>query len=437
MEKIDHLLHAKWIITCEENNRVLENHALAIKDKKIVAILPSQEATQKYQADKEEHYSSHAVLPGFINSHTHLAMNLFRGLADDLELMDWLNNHIWPAEGQWVSQELVYDGSLLAMAEMIRGGTICFNDMYFFLDATAQAADLAGMRAHIGMTVIGVPTAWAKTTDEYFAKAIDFYQRYKQNERIIPTLAPHSTYTVSIEQLERVKKLADEYHLKTNIHLQEAPSEIEQSMAQFGKRPLQRLHEIGMVTPDLIAIHMTQINNADLEILQQTKPNIVHCPESNMKLVSGSCPVEQLSQLGINVALGTDGAASNNDLDMFGEMRTAAFLGKVTANDPKAIPAVKALKMATLHGARALGIDHLTGSLEIGKAADCIAVDMNHIETQPIYHPVSQIVYTTPRNQVTDVWVNGKQLLKNRKLMTIDEKELLEKAQVWRKKIKN
>lgn len=437
MEKIDHLLHAKWIITCEENNRVLENHALAIKDKKIVAILPSQEATQKYQADKEEHYSSHAVLPGFINSHTHLAMNLFRGLADDLELMDWLNNHIWPAEGQWVSQELVYDGSLLAMAEMIRGGTICFNDMYFFLDATAQAADLAGMRAHIGMTVIGVPTAWAKTTDEYFAKAIDFYQRYKQNDRITPTLAPHSTYTVSIEQLERVKKLADEYHLKTNIHLQEAPSEIEQSMAQYGKRPLQRLHEIGMVTPDLIAIHMTQINEADLEILQQTKPNIVHCPESNMKLVSGSCPVEQLSQLGINVALGTDGAASNNDLDMFGEMRTAAFLGKVTANDPKAIPAVKALKMATLHGARALGIDHLTGSLEVGKAADCIAVDMNHIETQPIYHPVSQIVYTTPRNQVTDVWVNGKQLLKNRKLMTIDEKELLEKAQVWRKKIKN
>jgi len=437
MEKINHLIHANWIITCEENNRVLENHALAIKDKKIVSILPSQVAAQTYQADREEHYSSHAVLPGFINSHTHLAMNLFRGLADDLELMDWLNNYIWPAEGQWVSHELVYDGSLLAMAEMIRGGTICFNDMYFFMDATAQAAEFAGMRAHIGMTIIGVPTAWAKTPDEYFAKAINFYQRYKQNDKIIPTLAPHSTYTVSLEQLERVKKLADDYHLKTNIHLQEAPSEIEQSMAQFGKRPLQRLHEIGMVTPDLIAIHMTQINDADLEILQQTKPNIVHCPESNMKLVSGSCPVDQLSKLGINVALGTDGAASNNDLDMFGEMRTAAFLGKVTANDPKALSAVNALKMATLNGAKALGIDHLTGSLEAGKAADFIAVDMNHIETQPIYHPVSQIVYTTPRNQVTDVWVNGKQLLKNRQLMTIDEKELLEKAQVWRNKIKS
>lgn len=437
MEKIDHLIHAKWIITCEENNRVLENHALALKDRKIVSILPSHEAQQQYQVDREEHYTSHAVMPGLINSHTHLAMNMFRGLADDLELMDWLNNHIWPAEGKWVSQEFVYDGSLLAMAEMIRCGTTCFNDMYFFLDATAQAADLAGMRAHIGMTIIDVPTSWAKTTDEYFTKAIEFYQRYKQNDRIIPTLAPHSTYTVSIENLEKVKKLADEYHLKTNIHLQEAPSEIEQAMAKYGKRPLQRLHEIGMVSPDLIAIHMTQINEADLEILQKTKPNIVHCPESNMKLVSGSCPVEQLTQLGINVALGTDGAASNNDLDMFGEMRSAAFLGKVTANDPKAIPAVAALKMATINGAKALGINHLTGSLEPGKAADFIAVDMNHIETQPVYHPVSQIVYATPRSQVTDVWVNGKQLLKNRKLMTLDEKELIEKAQVWRKKIKN
>jgi 5-methylthioadenosine/S-adenosylhomocysteine deaminase len=437
MENIDHLIHAKWIITCEDDNQILEDHALAIKDKKILAILPSKDAKQKYAADREENYATHVVTPGFINSHTHLAMNLFRGLADDLELMDWLNNHIWPAEGKWVSDEMVYDGSLLAMAEMIRAGTTCFNDMYFFLDATARAAELAGMRAHIGMTIIDVPTAWAKTTDEYFTKAIEFYQRYKNNDRIIPTLAPHSTYTVSLESLERVKQLADDYHLKINIHLQEAPSEIAQSMATYKKRPLKRLHEIGMVSPDLIAIHMTQINDEDLAILEQTKPNIVHCPESNMKLVSGSCPVETLTQIGINVALGTDGAASNNDLDMIGEMRTAAFLGKITANDPKAMPALKALKMATLHGAKALGIEQKTGSLTPGKAADFIAIDMNHIETQPIYHPVSQIVYATPRSQVTDVWVNGQQLLKNRELTTLNVKELLEKAQVWRNKIKN
>lgn len=437
MEKIDQLIHAKWIITCEDRNQILENHSLAIKDGKIQAILPTAKAKEKYQAANEETYAAHAVLPGFINSHTHSAMNIFRGLADDLELMDWLNNHIWPAEGQWVSQELVYDGSLLAIAEMLRCGTTCFNDMYFFLGATAEAAELAGIRAHIGMTVIDVPTAWAKTTDEYFKKALEFYQQYKNHERITATLAPHSTYTVSIENLIKVKDIADEYKLKTNIHLQEAPSEVEQSLQNHGKRPLQRLHEIGMLSPNLIAIHMTQLNDADFDILQETKPNIVHCPESNMKLVSGFCPVEKLTKLGINVALGTDGAASNNDLDMLGEMRSAAFLGKVTANDPKAVSAEAALKMATLNGAKALGIDHLTGSLTPGKAADFIAIDLGQIETQPLYHPISQIVYSTPRNQVTDVWVAGKQLLKNRQLLTLDEKELLNKAQVWRKKIKN
>ncbi len=272
METIDHLIHAKWIITCEEKNRVLENHALAIKDGKILAILPSKEANQTYSAQHESHYSSHAVIPGFINCHTHIAMNLFRGLADDLELMDWLNNYIWPAEGKWVSHELVYDGSLLAMAEMIRGGTTCFNDMYFFLGATADAANLSGMRAHIGMTVIDVPTAWAKTTDEYFAKALEFYQQYKNHDRITPTLAPHSTYTVSLENLTKAKDIADKYKLKINIHLQEAPSEITQSMAQYNQRPLQRLNEIGMVTPNLIAIHMTQINDNDVEILKKTQP---------------------------------------------------------------------------------------------------------------------------------------------------------------------
>jgi 5-methylthioadenosine/S-adenosylhomocysteine deaminase len=437
MQTVDQLIHAKWIITCEENNRLLDHHALVIKDGKILAILPSKEAKEKYHATSEQHYTSHAVMPGFINSHTHLAMNIFRGLADDLELMDWLNNHIWPAEGKWVSHDLVYDASLLAMGEMIRSGTTCFNDMYFFLGATAEAANQAGIRAHIGMTVIGVPTAWAKTTDEYFSKAIEFYHQYKDNKLITPTLAPHSTYTVPLEDLIRVNELAQEYRLKINIHLQEAPSEIQQSMATYGKRPLQRLHEIGMLSPNLIAIHMTQLNDDDFAILKQTRPHIVHCPESNMKLVSGACPIERLKHEGINVALGTDGAASNNDLDMLGEMRTAAFLGKVTANDPKAASAETVLKMATLHGAKALGIDHLTGSLEAGKAADFIAIDLDCIETQPVYHPISQIVYSTPRSQITDVWVAGKQLLKNRELLTLDEKELLNKAQVWRKKIGN
>lgn len=434
-EKTDYIVHAKWIITCEDQNKIFENHALLIKNGNIAALLPSQEARITYTTLPHYDYQTHALLPGFINSHTHLAMNLFRGLADDLELMDWLNNHIWPAEGKWVSDEMVYNGTQLAIAEMIRGGTIAFNDMYFFPSDAARAAKEAGIRAHIGMTIISVPTAWAKTTDEYFAKAIEFYHEYANDPLVTPTLAPHSTYSVLIEDLMKVKELAEQYHLKINIHLQEAPSEINESMRKYNKRPLARLDEIGMVNSNLIAIHMTQINEADLDILIAKHPHIVHCPESNMKLASGASPVERLSKSGINIALGTDGAASNNDLDMIGEMRSAAFLGKMIANDPKALAALDVLKMATLNGAKALGIDHLTGSLTVGKSADFIAIDLDQIETQPLYHPISQIVYASSRHQITDVWVRGKQLLKNRQLVTMDEKALLHKAKAWQQKI--
>lgn len=432
MQPITQLIHAKWLITCEDNNRVLENHALAINDGKIVDILPSHKATTQYKAQSEQHFKTHAITPGFINAHTHLAMNVFRGLADDLALMDWLQHHIWPAEGKWVSSDMVYDASLIAMAEMIRCGTTCFNDMYFYPEATAKAAEIAGMRAHIGMTIIGVPTPWAKDAKECFAKSHEFYKQYENHPFITPTFAPHSTYTVSIEDLAKVNALAEDYNLKINIHLQESAHEVAQSIEQFGKRPLQRLHDIGMVSPRLIAIHMTDLNNDDFAILEKTRPNIVHCPESNMKLASGMAPVQHLLNLPINVALGTDGAASNNDLDMISEMRSAAFLGKLATLDPKAVSAETSLKMATIHGAKALGIDHLTGSLTVGKAADFIAIDLETIETEPLYHPVSQIVYAASRNQVTDVFVAGKQLLKNRVLLTLDEKDLLKKAKYWR-----
>ena len=435
MEKIDQLVHAKWIITCEDNNQILEDHAIAVKDGKIHSIIPGHDAEKKFDCASTTTLSSHAIIPGLINTHTHLAMNVFRGLADDLELMDWLNNYIWPAEGKWVSKEMVYDSSLLAMAEMIRCGTICFNDMYFFMPQTAEAALEAGVRAYIGMTVIDVPTAWAKTPDEYFAKAIDFYQQYKNNPRVTPTMAPHSTYAVSIEHLARANEIANEYDLRINLHLQEAPSEITRSMQLYNKRPLQRLHEIGMVTPRLIAIHMTQINDEDMKLLEVTRPQIVHCPESNMKLNSGNCPVQKFLDKGLNVSLATDGAASNNDLDMVTETRTAALLGKMIADDPRAVNAETALKMATLYGARTLGIEKRTGSITPGKDADFIAIHMDEIETQPLYHPVSQIVYAATRHQVTDVWAAGKRLLKNRELQTLDERELLDKAKAWRKKI--
>jgi 5-methylthioadenosine/S-adenosylhomocysteine deaminase len=435
MESVNTIVHAKWLITCEPNQKTLEDHALIIKDGIIKDILPSKQAAEKYNSSDTQQFSTHVVMPGFVNSHTHIPMNLFRGLADDLALMDWLNHHIWPAEKTWVGKEFVYDASMLAIAEMIRGGTTCFNDMYFFLQETAEVAILAGVRAHIGITVIGFPTAWAKTSDEYIAKGLEFYSQYKNHERITATFAPHAIYTETEDNLIKIRDLAEAHNLKINMHIQESADEINQSIAQTQLRPLRRLQNINMISPRLIAVHMVQINDEDLEILAAGKPNIVHCPESNMKLASGICPVQKFKDIGLNVALGTDGAASNNDLDMIGEMHSATMLAKVANHDPLALPAQEVLTMATLNGAKALGIDHLTGSLKIGKAADFIAINLDEIETQPIYHPES-FIYSASRNQVTDVWVAGRQLMKNRQLLTLDEKAIKAKAKLWREKIK-
>lgn len=436
MEPVDQIINAKWIITGEDNNQTLEDHALIIHNGLIKDILPSQSAIERYSSQTVQHFSSHAILPGFINSHTHLAMNYFRGLADDLPLMDWLNHHIWPAERKWVSEEFVHDASLFAMAEMIRGGTTCFNDMYFFLPAVAEAADLAGVRGCIGITVIDFPTAWAKDPNEYISKGLEFLQAYKNHPRIVPTLAPHAPYTVADDTLLKIKDLATQYHLKINMHVHETADEVNQSLEKTQMRPLKRLQKLGLISPQFIAIHMTQINDEDLAILEAERPQIVHCPESNMKLASGVCPVEKFKTLQLNVALGTDGAASNNDLNMMGEMRSAAFLAKLSTRDSTSLSAEETITMATLHGAKALGIDHITGSIKTGKSADFIAINLDEIETLPLYHPTSQIVYAASRQQVTDVWVAGKQLMKNRELTTLDEKELIAKAKIWQKKIR-
>ncbi len=436
MEYIDQFIHAKWILTSGEQNQSLEQHTLVIHNGLIKDILPHAEAKMRYSAKSTEHYDHHAVIPGLINAHTHIAMNYFRGLADDLALMNWLNNYIWPAEKKWVSHEFVRDASLFAMAEMIRSGTTCFNDMYFFLQATAQAAEISGMRANIGMTVIEFPTNWAASTDDYFTKGLEFFAEYKNHPLIKTTLAPHAPYTVSDSSMLRIQEIAEQHRLKINLHLHETADEVEQSLKQYNKRPIHRLHDLGLISPHLIAIHMTQINDEDLKYLQQGKPSVVHCPESNMKLASGVCPVEKLQSTGITVALGTDGAASNNDLNMLGEMRSAAFLAKLSTRNPESLSAEKAFQMATIQGAKALGMDHVIGSLAAGKAADFVAIDLETIETLPLYQPISQLVYAAARQQVTDVWVAGKQLMRNRQLLTLDEKELISKANAWAAKIK-
>lgn len=434
--KIDSLICARWIVPVEPADSILENHAVAIEGGKIIELLPVDEAMARYDAYEIQQLDYHALIPGLINAHTHAAMTLFRGIADDLPLMEWLNEHIWPAEQKWISPEFVEDGTRLAIAEMLRGGTTCFNDMYFFPDHAAETAVEIGMRAVIGLIMIDFPTPWARDSQEYFEKGEHVHDKYKHSPLINTAFAPHAPYTVSDGPLARIGTLAEELDVQIHMHVHETGDEINRSIEQHGVRPLQRLDNLGLLSNRLVAVHMTHLDNKEIDLAAKYNINVVHCPESNLKLASGFCPVNELISAGINVATGTDGSASNNDLDMIGEMRTSALLAKGVANDSSVVPARKILEMATINGARALGIDSLTGSLLPGKEADAVAIDLNAIETQPLYDPVSQIVYASTRSQVTDVWVAGRQLLKNRELLTIHEELVRQKARAWQEKLK-
>ena len=437
---IDTLIHARWIIPMDHDGtasatRQFDNHSLAVKNGKIIDILPSEQAVEAYQATSEHALIEHALIPGLINCHTHAAMNLFRGMADDLPLMKWLDDHIWPAERRWVSDEFVNDGTCHAVAEMIRSGTTCFNDMYFFPDQIAEVAAEVGIRAVVGLIVIDFETAWAKNADEYFSKGLAIYDTYEHHHLIHTAFAPHAPYTVSKDALKRIGVLAEELDMPIHMHLHETVDEVLQSEECYGERTLNWLHKLGLLSPHLLAVHMTQLTTDDITLLGAEGVHVVHCPESNLKLASGFCPTVALTRQGVNVALGTDGAASNNDLDLFGEMRTASLVAKGTGGDSATPSAYQTLAMATINGAKALAIDAITGSLEIGKSADITAINMNTIEAQPVYDPISHIVYATARDQVSDVWVAGKQLLKNRQLTTIDENLVLAKVHKWRNKI--
>jgi len=427
-------INARWIITVDPNDTVLEHHAVIIQDDVIIDILPQQDAC-KYSPSTIIHLNDHALAPGFINAHTHAAMSLLKGLADDLPLDEWLNEHIWPAETELADATFVRDGSELAIAEMIKGGTTCFNDMYFFIEQTALAATQAGIRACIGIPVIDFPTRWAKDLDEYISKGLAVHERFNSHELISFTFAPHAPYTVCDASLNTLQPIMDELGLAMHIHVHETSAEVEESITKYGVSPIERLNKLGLLNPELIAVHMTALSEADIQLLVEHQVNIIHCPESNLKLASGFCLSAQLLQLGINVAIGTDGSASNNDLDMLGETRTAALLAKGVTKKANALSAHQALRMATLNGAKALGIDDKTGSLEIGKQADLFAINLNQLETQPIYDVISTLVYSANRAQISDVWVAGKQLMKNHTLTTIDEPGLIKKAQQWQGKI--
>jgi len=435
MTDIDLLINARWVIPVEQDT-CLNNHSIAIDQGRILDVLPTTAALKLYRARQEAELPTHALIPGLINAHTHAAMGLFRGLADDLPLMDWLQNHIWPAEGRWVSAEFVRDGVRLSVAEMLKSGTTCFSDMYFFPEEAAHVAREAGIRACIGLIMIDFPTAYADSPAAYLEKGLRLRDELRNSDLISTAFAPHAPYTVSDGPLMQIRTVNNELNLPVHMHVHETVHEVQDAVAKTGQRPLQRLHSLDLLNPNLVAVHMTQLLPEEIALLAQTGVSIIHCPESNLKLASGFCPVFELLRAGVNVALGTDGAASNNDLDMLGEMRIAALLAKAVSGQATAMPAHQALRMATLNGAQALGLDELTGSIRPGKYADLTAIDLARLPSQPVYDPVSQIVYTAGRDQVTDVWVAGRRLVHAGRLTTLDESEILRCAQRWSGRIK-
>lgn len=432
MEPVDALIHARWIVPVEPAGRVLDHHALVLRHGRIAALQPSTEARRRYQAAEEVELPRHALIPGLVNTHTHAAMTLLRGIADDKPLMPWLERHIWPAEQRWVSADYVREGTELAIAEMLRGGVTCFNDMYFFPEASAQAAHQTGMRASLGLILFDFKSAWGSGPEEYLHKGLKLRDRHKNDPLLSFVFAPHAPYTVSDPWLTKVREYADELDLPVHTHLHETAGEIEESLKKHGRRPIARLSGLGLYSPSLMAVHMTQLTDAEIAETARCGVSVVHCPESNLKLASGLCPVAKLLKMGVNVALGTDGAASNNDLDLFGEMRSAALLAKGVAGDATVLPAATALAMATLNGAKALGLDTDIGSLAVGKWADITAVDLGTPETQPVHDVLSTLVYSAGRQHVSDVWVAGKRLLQERELTHMDLPAILSRAEAWR-----
>jgi len=425
------LISARWVVPVEPAGAVLERHAVAVRDGAIEKVLPAASAASEFPDYERVELPEHVLIPGFVNAHTHAAMTLMRGMSDDLPLMRWLEEHIWPAETKHVSPRFVRDGTLLACAEMLRGGITCFNDMYFFPEAALEAALEAGMRTALGLIVIDFPTAYASDPADYLRKGLELRDRYREHPLVSFCLAPHAPYTVSDATFRQVATLAAELDLPVHIHVHETENEIERSLAEHGVRPLERLGRLGLLGPGLIAVHSVHVNEPEIALLARHGCSVVHCPSSNLKLASGFAPVHSMLKSDINVALGTDGAASNNRLDLMNEMRTAALLAKAVARDAQAMPEHAALRAATLGGARAVGLGSRIGSIEPGKRADLVAVELRGPELTPCYDPVSHLVYAAGREHVSHVWVDGEARLVERELQNPALTGLDTRWQLW------
>ena len=446
---VDLIVAARWVIPMRADSPedVLERHAVVVNEERIVDILPFDDAIAEYSAKTVERMLDHHVLmPGMVNGHTHSPMTLLRGYADDMPLLEWLTTKIFPAEGKWATREFVRDGTALAIAEMIRSGTTCFNDMYFFTGASAEAVVESGIRAMLGLCVLEFPTLYASSPDDYIAKGKAVYEKYAGESLISMAWCPHAPYTVSEDTFRRIKSLAEEMDTKIHLHLHETLAEVKESEAgnrasmschqsDAKCRPFENLQRLGVIGNRLIAAHMVHLSESEQQACADSGVSIAHCPCSNMKLASGFAPIASLISKGVCVSVGTDGCSSNNSLDMLQETKTAAILAKAVAQDASTLPAVKALRMATLDGAKALGLDDVTGSLEKEKYADMVAVSMDCVECTPVYNIFSQLIYATTRDRVTDSWCAGRRLMQNRRLTTVDEADVRAKAQTWRRKI--
>lgn len=433
-QEIDLVIEARWVAPVDPEI-VLKNHALAVHQGKILAVLPISQSRERYHASRRVTLDEHILIPGLINLHTHAAMSLMRGMADDLPLMAWLQKHIWPAEAAHASAQFVLDGTRLACAEMLKGGITCFNDMYFYPDAAATAAAEFGMRAVLGITTLEFPTTYASDADDYLNKGLAVREAWLGRQLTHFCLAPHAPYTVSDNSFKSILTLSEQLNLPIHCHLHETRQELEDSQRQYGMTPIRRLHKLGLLGPEFIGVHGVHFNHDELALLADTGASIAHCPTSNMKLASGFAPVAQMRQLDINVGLGTDGAASNNRLDLFSEMKLAALLAKGSTGDAAALPAHNVLHMATLGGARALGLSELIGSLSPGKSADIVAVHLAALESLPCYDPVSHLVHVCGRESVSHVWIAGKCCVDHKTLPNKPLNDLESAIALWQNKL--